>query len=128
MDTNAEKLIYALYAEINAKKPHLSAAAQNIGLAGEVLGRAVNSLYAAGLISGVSVKFGDEDETPFAFEPEHITLTRRGTAYVESALDLKGSASSIQKLNKVIAKAAAPGWEGVKAVAEKALKEHMETG
>lgn len=128
MDDNAEKLLFALYAEQNAKKPQMNATAQNMGLAGEAIGRAVNSLFAARLISGVAVKFGDEDESPFSVATDNVTLTRRGAAHVESALGIDAEASSIGKLRKIVAHAAAPGWEKIREIAEKALKEHMETG
>lgn len=128
MDANAEKLLFALYAEQNAKKPRLGAAAQSIGLAGETLGRAANLLYTGGLVGGVAVKFGEEDETPFSLFVDDIILTRRGVAHVDAALGLKASASSIQKLRAVLGKASVPGWEKVKAIAEIALKDHMETG
>ena len=125
MDTNAEKLLYTLYAERHGKAPQMFAAAQSMGLAGDTFGRAVNSLYASGLISGVTVKFGDEDAAPVAVTTDSITLTRRGTAYVEKALGLDPEASPISKLRKIITVASAPGWEGVKAIAEKALQDHM---
>ncbi len=125
MDTNAEKLLYTLYAERNGKAPQMFAAAQSIGLAGDALGRAANALYAAGLISGITVKFGDEDDAPVAFTTDSIALTRRGTAYVEKALSLDPDDSPIGKLRKIIALASAPGWEGVKAIAEKALKDQV---
>ncbi len=128
MDVNAEKILFALYAEQNAKKPQLSATVQNMGLAGEALGRAVNSLYATQLISGVTVKFGDDDKVPFAVTTDNIILTRRGAGHVETALEIKASASPIQKLRAIVAYAAAPGWEEVKAIAAKALQEHMEAG
>jgi hypothetical protein len=128
MDANAEKILFAIYAEQNAKKPQTNATVQNMGLEGEVLGRAVNSLYAARLISGVTVKFGDEDETPFAVATDNILITRRGATRVETALELKASASAIQKLRAIAAFAAAPGWEEVRKIAERALKEHMEAG
>lgn len=128
MDVNAEKLLLALYAELNAKKPQMNAAAQNMGLAGDTLGRAVNALYAARLVSGVSVKFGDEDENPATVITDNITLTRRGAAQGDKLLGLDAEASAIQKLRNIVARAAEPGWEGVKAIAERALKEQMETG
>jgi hypothetical protein len=126
MDVNAEKLLYTLYAEKSAKKPQMNAAAQSIGLAGEALGRAVNSLYAAGLVSGVTVKFGEEDDNPVAFATDNIILTRRGAGHVEKALNLDEDSSAIQRLKAVVAKAAAPGWEGVRAIAEKALQEYYQ--
>ncbi|MDT8903212.1 hypothetical protein [Anaeroselena agilis] len=128
MDDNTEKLLYTLYAERNAKKPQMSAAAQSMGLAGEALGRAVNVLYTAGLISGVTVKFGEDDANPVAVATDDIILTRRGVALVDKALGLDDYSSAIQKLRAVIAKAAAPGWEGVKAIANKALQDHFQTG
>lgn len=128
MDPSAEKLLLALCAEQNAKKPQMNAAAQSMGLTGEALGRAVNTLYAGRLISGVSVKFGDEDDNPATVITDNIILTRRGAAHVDEILGLSAEASAIQKLRKIAAKATEPGWEGVKAIAERALKEHMETG
>lgn len=128
MDANAEKLLYTLYAERNAQKPQMSAAAQSMGLAGETLGRAVNALYTAGLISGVTVKFGEDDDSPVVFATDNIILTRRGAAHVEEALGLDDYSSAIQKLRAIVAKAAAPGWEGVKVIAEKALEDHFQTG
>ncbi len=128
MDANAEKLLYTLYAERNAKKPQMNVAAQSMGLAGETLGRAVNALYAAGLISGVTVKFGEDDDNPVAFATDNIILTRRGAARVEEALGLDDYSSAIQKLRAIIAKAAAPGWEGVKDIADKALQDHFQAG
>ncbi len=92
MNTDAEKLLFALYAEQNAKRPHMSAAAQSIGLTGETLGRAVNALYVARLISGVSVKFGDEDETPAAVTTDNIILTRRGADNIDKALGIDAEA------------------------------------
>lgn len=128
MDANAEKLLYALYAERNAKKPQMSAAAQSMGLAGEALGRAVNALYTAGLISGVTVKFGEEDDNPVAFVTDNIILTRRGAAHVEETLGLDDDSSAIQKLRAILVKAAAPEWEHVKAIAAKALEDHYQPG
>jgi hypothetical protein len=125
MDTNAEKLLYTLYAERNGKSPQMFAAANNMGFAGDALGRAVNVLYAAGLISGVTVKFGDADAAPPVVTTDNIALTRRGVAHVEKALGLDPDASPIAKLRKIIALASAPGWEGVKATADKALQDQM---
>ena len=128
IDANAEKLLFALYAEWSGKKPLLGPAAQSMGLTGEALGRAVNALYTAGLVGGVTVKFGDEDQAPVALSVDDIILTRRGAAHIEAALGIKDTNSSIQKLQKIIAKASTPGWEGVKDIAAKALKDHMEAG
>lgn len=128
MDTNAEKLLFALYAERSSKKPQMNTVTQNMGLTGDILGRTVNALYTAGLISGVTIKFGDEDDHTIAFATDNILLTRRGAAYVEKSLNLNATASVIQKLRKIIAKAASPEWKEVKAIAEKALQELMETG
>lgn len=127
MDENAEKLLIALFAERNGKKAQLGAAAQSTGLAGDALGRAVNSLYTQGLVGGVAVKFGDSDDQPVTFSTEDIILTRRGVAFAEEMLGVTPSASSIQILQKVIARAEAPGWEWVREIADKALKEHLET-
>lgn len=127
MDPNAEKLLYALYAEQNGKKPRLGSAALGVGLAGDTLGRAANHLYTAGLVGGVTVKFGDDDASPAVFTVDDIILTRRGAAHIEKALGIKANASAIQKLQAIIGKASAPGWENVKEIAAKALKDHMES-
>ncbi|HMM22660.1 MAG TPA: hypothetical protein PKA10_18230 [Selenomonadales bacterium] len=126
MDGNAEKYLMALYAETNNKRPRLANVGLELGLEQEELGRAANSLYTAGLVGGVVVRFGDDDASPVLATVENIVLTRRGAHYVEKALGLKSTASSIQRLQKIIAIASKPGWERVKGIAENALQEHMQ--
>lgn len=116
----------ALYAETNNKRPRLANVGLELGLEQEELGRAANSLYTAGLVGGVVVRFGDDDASPVLATVENIVLTRRGAHYVEKALGLKSTASSIQRLQKIIAIASKPGWERVKGIAENALQEHMQ--
>lgn len=126
MDGNAEKYLMALYAESNNKRPRLANVGIELGLKQEDLGRAANSLYTAGLVGGVVVRFGDDDTSPVFATVENIVLTRRGAKYIENSLGLKPIASSIQKLQKIIAISSKPDWDRVKSIAEKALQEHMQ--
>jgi hypothetical protein len=125
MQENAEKLLVALYAESNGRKPHLSGINSRLGFEEQVFGRAVNLLYGAGLISGVVVRFGDDDESPVLVSVEDVLLTRRGAHYAEKALGIAATNSPIGKLQRIIELAAERGWSEVKAIADSELAELM---
>jgi len=124
MQENAEKLLFALYAEAGSKKPQLANINKQLGFEQQALGRAVNTLYAAGLISGVVIIFGDEDRSPERVDIDAILLNRRGVKYVEQAVNINTDSSLTEKLQKIIAKAQDRGWKEVQTVAAQALAEY----
>jgi len=126
MQENAEKLLVALYAEVNSKKPHLANINIQLGFEQQILGRAVNTLYSAGLISGVEIIFGDEDTSPTIAAIEDILITRRGAHYVEQSLQINANSSRAVKLQVIITEAQARGWNDVKAVAINAMAEFLQ--
>jgi hypothetical protein len=123
---NAEKILLVLYTETNSKKPQMASVNQTLKLSAEDFGRAVNILYVIKFISGVTVRFGEEDNNPVMVSVDNILLTRRGATYVEGLLNVKTVASQIQKLQRVIEKAKERGWDDVKELAAKALEEYMQ--
>lgn len=125
MNEVAGMVLFALYAEANAKKPVLANVLKELKLESEELGRAVNSLYVGRLVAGVTVKFGEDDNSPVLFSTEDIVLTRRGVKQAEADLGLKPSASQIQKLQKLVKLAEQRRWPEVKAIAAKSLQEQM---
>lgn len=125
MQVNAEKVLFALYAEANGRKPHMSDINKRLGLGQEAFGRAINMLYSTGLISGVTVRFGEDDANPVLVSVEDILLTRRGVKYAEKAFGIAATNSSIGKLQKVIEKAQERGWSEIKVIAANELAELM---
>lgn len=127
MQENAEKVLFALYAEANGRKPHMSDINIRLGLEQQVFGRAINMLYSAGLISGVTVRFGEDDANPVLISVEDILLTRRGAKYAEKTLGIAAANSPIGKLQKVMEKAQERGWNEIKAIAANELAELMKS-
>ena len=126
MQENAAKLLVALYAEAHGKRPQLAHVNTRLKLEEQQFGRAVNALYVAGLISGVSVSFGDDDEHPMQVAVEDILLTRKGRKYVEKLLNIGAKSSHIGKLQKVVEVALARNWTEVVGMAATALADHTQ--
>lgn len=128
MDEIAEKLLVGLYAETNSKRPQLGQVHLTLGISEEVFGRTVNSLYTKGLVSGVNVKFGDDDAKPILVTAQDMLMTRRGARYVEQLLKIDPTATKVEKLAQIIKKTAEFGWSDLKAMASKALDETLKGG
>ncbi len=123
MQASAEKVLVALYIEANSKKPQPASLHTRLTMEEEAFGRAVNLLYGAGMVGGVVVRFGDEDDLPVVVSTEDLLLKRRGVVYVEKALGLSAGTSLPDKLERIIGAAERNGWEDVAVMAREAYAE-----
>mgnify|MGYP000492098108 CR=1 FL=1 len=124
MRLEAEKLLFTIYAEINSISPVMEGiTADRLGFDRETFNRALNILYTGGYISGVEIKFGDEETQDAAVSYSNALLTRKGAEYVEGLTGLDADMSKLDKLKLLHRKALEWGWQEVAALAEQAIKE-----
>ncbi|BBB89930.1 MAG TPA: hypothetical protein PKA28_07840 [Methylomusa anaerophila] len=125
MQEAAQKLIVALYAEANSPVPQLDAVNPGVlGMDTEAFNRAVNTLYTSGLVSGITVKFGDDDRQSERVYAKEVLLTRPGVDYVENLMEIDINSSKMDKLKKIALKAGKLGWSAVVTLAKRIMSEY----
>jgi hypothetical protein len=124
MREEAAKLLVCIYTEVNSVVPVMdSITPAMLGMEQEVFNQALNILYTGGFISGVSIKFGDEDDKPPVVAYSDALLTKSGAHYVESEVGLDPDLPKLDKLQLLEKKAQEWGWHEVAADIAKAIRE-----
>lgn len=125
MREEAEKLLVTIYTEINSVAPVMdSINAEVLGMDQELFNRALNILYTGGFISGVSIKFGDEDDKLPVVAYSDALLSKSGAHYVEDKAGLDAALPKLDKLQLLAQKAQEWGWQEVAAIIGQAIQEY----
>ncbi|MBP2645447.1 MAG: hypothetical protein H6Q75_887 [Firmicutes bacterium] len=117
MEENEEKVLLALYSQINSGQKQAKVFDKALKLAEEATARAVGWLYSEDYISGVQVRFGEDEQKPFLVTVDNIALTGKGDDYIKQLLDLAEPLSKGEIRRRIIKRAENKGWADVAALA-----------
>ncbi|EGO64896.1 YjcQ family protein [Acetonema longum] len=125
MREEAAKVLVAVYVELNSVAPQpgqISPA--SLQMEEESFQRAINILYTEGLISGASIKIGDDEANPTQVSIDDVLITRAGVSFMESYTGISHQLPKLDKLQKLRQKALDLGWAEIVGLINKTIADY----